>query len=339
MSPAADFTPPALLRNPHLQSIMASTGPRRWLVKHRARQLRHRSQQILLDAGDGVRLLAELSRHPAQAETGRGVERHDEEKRDLVVMIHGWEGSSDSLYLLSCGSQLFAAGFDILRLNLRDHGPTHHLNRELFNSTRLDEVVGAIAEAARTLPHRRLFLVGFSLGGNFALRVALRAPQAGLSLAHVVAVCPVLDPVHTNDNLHDGWWLYHHYFHRKWSRSLRTKLRHFPDLGYGDVLPRLRTLGAMNDYFVARFTEFETTRAYLEGYSLTGARLRDLQVPSHLITSRDDPVILIGDLDQIDASDKLQIEVTEHGGHCGFIENWRLDSWIDRRIVALLTAQ
>ncbi len=326
------FNPPALLRNPHLQSIMASTGPRRWLVKRRAQLLLTHSEQRMLDGGlhseEHVRLLGELTRHdPAPAN-----------KRDLVVMIHGWEGSSDSLYLLSCGSQLFDAGLDILRLNLRDHGPTHHLNRELFNSTRLDEVVGAIQSAARELPHRRLFLVGFSLGGNFALRVALRASGVGLSLDRVVAVCPVLDPVRTNDNLHEGWWVYHHYFHRKWSRSLRLKLQHFPDLAYGDMLPRLRTLGAMNDYFVSRFTEFATTRDYLEGYSLIGARLRDLRVPSHLIASRDDPVCLIDDLHKIEASEKLQIEVTEYGGHCGFIENYRLQSWVDRRIVELLTA-
>ncbi len=320
------FRPPAPLRNPHLQSIMASTGPRRWLVARRARTLLAHSQPQLLDGGDGTRLLGQLS-------------RHGDDARDLVVMIHGWEGSSDSLYLLSCGSRLFAAGLDVLRLNLRDHGPTHHLNRELFNSTRLAEVVGAIGAAARSVPHRRLFLVGFSLGGNFALRVALRAPQAGLSLDRAIAVCPVLDPVATNDNLHDGWWVYHRYFHRKWSRSLRIKLQHFPELAYGDALPRLRTLGAMNDYFVSRFTDFATTRDYLEGYSLTGARLRALNVPSHLITSRDDPVILIDDLRKIEHSDRLQIEITDHGGHCGFIESWRLESWIDRRIVELLTAQ
>ena len=329
-TPPSPFNPPALLRNPHLQSIMASTGPRRWLVKHRAERLLDHSEPLLLDGGDGVRLLAELSRHSDKFHP-------ENDERDLVVMIHGWEGSSDSLYLLSCGSQLFAAGFNVLRLNLRDHGPTHHLNRELFNSTRLDEVVGTLKAIGRDIPHRRLFLVGFSLGGNFALRVALRAPAAVLTLHRVIAVCPVLDPVTTNDNLHDGWWVYHHYFHRKWSRSLRIKLRHFPDLAYGDVLPQLRTLGAMNDYFVSRFTDFATTRDYLEGYSLTGARLRDLQVPSHLITSRDDPVILIDDLNKIEANDKLQIEVTEYGGHCGFIENYRLDSWIDRRIVELLT--
>lgn len=324
-SPTTPFLPSPLLRNPHLQSILASTGPRKWLVRRRARPLLARSEAQLLDCGDGVRLRGELS-------------RHGDRPRDLAVMIHGWEGSADSLYLLSCGSALLAAGCDVFRLNLRDHGPTHHLNPELFNSTRLDEVVGAVKAVQRQVPHRRLFLVGFSLGGNFALRVALRAPAAGLEIARAVAVCPVLDPANTQQNLETGWWVYHHYFRRKWSRSLRTKLRHFPALGYGDDLLRLRTLGAMNEYFVPRFTEFTDTRTYLDGYALTGDILSGLRIPSHLIASRDDPVILIGDLARIQPSSLLRIEVTEHGGHCGFIESWRLHSWIDRRIVELLSS-
>jgi predicted alpha/beta-fold hydrolase len=146
----------------------------------------------------------------------------------------------------------------------------------------------------------------------------------------------VLDPAATQHNLETGWWVYHHYFRRKWSRSLRRKLEHFPALGYGRELLRLRTLGAMNDYFVPRFTEYADTRAYLNGYALTGEVLARLAVPSHLITSRDDPVILSGDLEHLCPSPQLQIELTEFGGHCGFIENWRLHSWIDRRIVELL---
>lgn len=322
MSP---FSPPLLLRNAHLQSILASTGPRKLLVRHRARALLASSETHLLDCGDDVRLLGELS-------------RHGDAPRDLVVMIHGWEGSADSLYLLACGSRLFEAGCDIFRLNLRDHGPSHHLNPELFNSTRLDEVVGAVLAVQRAVPHRRLSLVGFSLGGNFALRVALRAPAAGLALARAIAVCPVLDPAATQNNLETGWWVYHHYFRRKWSRSLRRKLEHFPDLGYGEELFRLRTLGAMNDYFVPRFTGFADTQAYLQGYALTGDILGPLDVPSHLITSRDDPVILSEDLARIRPSPHLQIELTEYGGHCGFIENYQLESWIDRRITELLSS-
>lgn len=317
------FKPPRLLRHHHLQSIFASTGPRQWLVRKRARELVAHSRTVLLDCGDGVRLQGELSRRPMNAQ-------------GLVVMIHGWEGSADSLYLLSSGAQLFEAGFDVFRLNLRDHGPTHHLNPELFNSTRIDEVVGAVKALQQLLAPRALYLAGFSLGGNFALRVALRAPARGIALCRAIAVCPVLDPVNTMDNLENGWWVYHDYFRYKWQRSLRKKLLHFPELGYGDDLLKLRTLRAMNDYFVPRYTHFPDTLAYLRGYSIVDGALDALAVPCHLITSRDDPVIHAKDLPRLSPNSSLRIEVTEYGGHCGFIENYRLHSWIDRRIREIL---
>ena len=94
-----------------------------------------------------------------------------------VVLLHGWEGSAESLYVLSLAQQLYRRGFEVVRLNLRDHGETHHLNRELFHSCRLPEVVGAVRSAAAALPRPALQLVGFSLGGNFMLRVAAQAAR------------------------------------------------------------------------------------------------------------------------------------------------------------------
>lgn len=319
------FRPPVLLRNPHLQSILASTGPRKPLARLRARRLRSVARTELLACSDGVRLAGQYS---AQSGPSKG----------LAILLHGWEGCAESLYLLSAGSRLFASGYDVFRLNLRDHGPTHHLNRELFNSTRLQEVIDAVRLVQQHHASARNFLVGFSLGGNFALRIAARAPAAGIGLDQVVAVCPVLNPRKTMDALETGWWVYHRYFVRKWQRSLRRKLEHFPELGYGDELLKLKTLRAMNGYFVPRYTEFPDTRSYLDGYSLLGDTLRDLQVPVQLITSRDDPMILAEDLAALPRNNALTIELTEHGGHCGFIENWRLQSWVDRRILALCDA-
>jgi pimeloyl-ACP methyl ester carboxylesterase len=104
------------------------------------------------------------------------------ESRGLVVLLHGWEGSARSNYILDTGGELLSRGFDVFRLNFRDHGDTHHLNPELFSSNRIEEVVEAVALVQQQYAPRRLAVAGFSLGGNFALRVALRAPAAGIRL-------------------------------------------------------------------------------------------------------------------------------------------------------------
>ena len=209
---AADFRPHRLLRNAHLQSVLASSGMRRWLFRGRRAALEATATELILDCGDGVRLQGFHS-----AQTVRP------QPRGLVVLLHGWEGSVQSSYLLHTGARLLSEGWDIFRLNFRDHGDTFALNRELFHSCRIDEVVGALAAITRRHPAERTFVVGHSLGGNFALRAAARAPAAGIPLTKVVAVCPVLRPSSTMRALEDGLWVYRHYFLRRWRRSLLAK--------------------------------------------------------------------------------------------------------------------
>ncbi len=318
-----EFNPPPLLRNPHSQTLIASTAPRRVPLLWRTRALRAAARDTVLDCGDGVRLHGLYNPHPAPV-------------KGLAVLIHGWEGSGDSAYLLSNAQALFDAGYSVFRLHLRDHGPSHALNRELYHSARLQEILDAVQEIQRRFPHERTVLAGHSLGGNFSLRVAANATRAGIRLDRVVAICPVLDPAHTMRRLMEGSFIYHQYFLRKWKQSLRTKLQHFPELGYGNDLLGLRTLDAMNAFFVPRYTDFEDVGTYFDAYAVTGEAMANLDVPTHIILSQDDPMIPSADLARVARTPALTIETPQHGGHCGFLASWRLDGWIDQRLLELL---
>ncbi len=250
----------------------------------------------------------------------------------MAVLIHGWEGSSDSLYVLSAGTKLQRMGYDVFRLNLRDHGQTHHLNKELFHSNRIDEVVGAIKRLQKLYAPEHLCLGGFSLGGNFALRVAMRAPDAGIDLRQVVSVCPVLEPENTMAALETGWFGFRHYFMRKWKRSLLAKEACFPDLYDFSMIDDLKTLTAITETFVEEHAGYPDTHTYLKGYAITDDVLADLQVPSHMILAADDPVIPVRDLKRLARPDALEITLTSHGGHCGFVEDFMLNTWVDRQI-------
>ncbi len=312
-----DFQPPILLRSAHLQSLLGSTALRRRRVIERAAAMQAASQAELVDCGDGVRLLAQHS-PPINARRGR-----------LAILIHGWEGSGDSSYLLASASQLWRAGYRVIRLNLRDHGDSHHLNQELFHSCRLDEVIGAVASLQARFPRETLMLGGFSLGGNFALRVAADADAAGLRIERVAAVCPVLDPVETMYALDDGWLAYRWYFIRKWRRSLERKRDEFPGLyDFGD-LRRFKSLLAMTDFFVRNYTEYPDLLSYLRGYAITGERLAGLQVPARALLADDDPVIPIAGLQRLQQPAALQIERAGFGGHCGFLSDYRCSSRLD----------
>ncbi|MGB8327440.1 MAG: alpha/beta fold hydrolase, partial [Steroidobacteraceae bacterium] len=275
-----------------------------------------------LDCGDGVRLLG-LQALPAVQRTPASV----------IVLLHGWEGSGDSLYVLSLAQELFARGHAVVRLNLRDHGSTHHLNPEIFHSCRLPEVVGAVAAVQRQFPAARLSLGGFSLGGNFALRVAADAARAHLRLARVVAISPVLDPAATLLAMERGPPVYERYFIVKWRRSLRKKQAAWPDRYDFSAVRRRMNVRCMTDELVRRHTGYETLETYLAGYAITGERLAGLDVPSTIITALDDPIIPAGDLARLARPAALKVIVTRYGGHCGFVEGVAGPSYADRLAV------
>ncbi len=316
--PEPTFRPHPLLRGAHLQSMLGSSAIRRTLVRRRARELLENSREQILDAGDGVRLKGVYSPHPSP--------------RALAILLHGWEGSVASTYLIDAAHHLWRAGCSVFRLNFRDHGDTADLNPGIFHSCRIDEVVGAVAATAADIPVRPMLLVGFSLGGNFALRVALRAPEAGIPLRHVISVSPVINPAAGLLAIERALWLYEAYFLRKWRSSLKRKQTLYPDrYRFDDVLRGgIRELTAA---LVQRYTDFAGLDAYLDGYSVAGTRLSGLQIPATIVTAKDDPVIPLADFLELRLPPAAELVVTTHGGHCGFIRDLRLTSWIVEFIV------
>jgi uncharacterized protein len=330
---ALNYRPSGVLRSGHLQTLLSSVWPVSWLIRRRAARLLARAQELLLDCGDGVRLQAFLSNATEGGTAEAGVPGAAAGAgRRVAILLHGWEGSAEATYVLSLGSLLLSHGFDVVRLNLRDHGATHHLNREIFHSCRLPEVVGAVRSLAQRFAASRLYLAGFSLGGNFMLRVAADA-RAPSSIAGAVAVSPVLDPEATLAALERGPAIYRRSFLRRWSRSLRRKQRAWPGVHDFNAMLQLRQLRAMTAGLVAQCTEFPSLAAYLEGYAVTGDRLATLRVPSSLLLAEDDPMVPAADLARLAASSQLTVTRTRYGGHCGFALGVMRPSAADRFVL------
>jgi predicted alpha/beta-fold hydrolase len=319
---AGAFRPPLGLRHQHVQSLLAGWPWRQRWLRHDARRLLVAARDEVVDCGGSARLLGHMSRQPG-ASLG------------LAILLHGWEGSAQASYVVSTGARLYSAGLDVFRLNFRDHGESFALNPELFHSCRIDEVVGAIAEIARRHGgNKPIFLIGHSLGGNFALRAAVRAPSAGIELRRVIAICPVLRPHSTMHALETGLFIYREYFLRRWRRSLLAKAACFPDLyRFGD-LRRFPTLTATTEFFVNEYTEFSGLDEYLNGYAITGNALGDLAVSARIIAAADDPVIPIEDLADVAVTPALDVDVHARGGHCAFLESYGLRSWLDRAVLS-----
>lgn len=324
---AADFSPPRWLRNPHLQSMLSSSSLRRAMLLHHARFVAQLTRAEVLYLDGDVRLQGFHSAQQALPE-----------RRGLVLLLHGWEGSADSNYMQATSACLLRAGYDVYRLNFRDHGDSHALNAEPFHSCRLDEVVAAATQVCARPGAGLRAIAGFSLGGNFALRVARAAPARGITLDYALAVCPVVDPAAGLRQLEQGR-LYHAYFMRKWRTSLRRKQALFPARALVSREELALNMRGLTRALVLRYTEFGTLEAYLDGYSIAGDRLAALQVPATILTAADDPVIPVADFRAMQLPDCVELDIAAHGGHCGFLTGARLQSFVEDYLVARLDAR
>ncbi len=303
-----------------MQSLLNSSGLRRRRVMRLSAELQSHAEVFTLDGGRGIRLQGLYSK---QASNSRG----------LVVLLHGWEGSVNSSYILANGARLYKAGFDVFRLNFRDHGDTHHLNPGLFHSCRLDEVINVLKDLQDRLDPGSWFLAGYSLGGNFSLRVALNAERAGLDLKQVVAVCPVINPANAMLSMEQGLSFYEWYFDRKWSRSMKIKQACFHELYGNEPWQEIKGVRKKTAYLVTKHAGFDSAESYFEAYSIAGQRLALLNIPSTLLTSVDDPVVPVSDFEDLPDNPMIELIISPYGGHCGFLKNWKLESLSEELIL------
>lgn len=323
MTPEQSFTPPFGLRNAHIQNIASSVGLRRWLVNYRTQKFQKASREVILHGANQARLQGFYNKNP--------------KAKSLIVLLHGWEGSSQSAYILSAAERLYREGHSIFRLNFRDHGDTHHLNKELFNSTRLADVTGAMENLQSRFKYPQYYLAGFSLGGNFTLRTTIAQRDHDYVIHRSVAICPVICPNDTMHTLATGPRFYEQYFVKKWKQSLLEKTRHFPHYTYKNKLRRVRTLKQLNEFFIPGYTPFDDSKTYFDAYHLKDDRLAGIHTPTTIITSEDDPIVRHEMLPRATDSAHLSLEVTRYGSHCAFLKNYKMDSWTDDRLAEIFS--
>ena len=298
---SAEFCPPPGLANPHVQTIFSSVA-RRITVPRQAVDFLNAGVDSLEEI-KGVKIA--ITRHPNSGPP--------------ITIIPGWLGTGDSSYAQSMGAQLWRAGYEVVRVTLRDHGKTAHLNPGFFNSAMLDEVVDLVARIGQQSNYEQGGLIGFSLGGNFALRVARALPHL-----HTLAISPAIVPDETMYAI-DSNPVYQNYFVRKWRKLWTAKQEAFPDYDFTDALS-LSTVSALTDYFVSRHSDFQTTADYFAAYDLSGNALAG--VNARILAAEDDPIIPIAHFNDLPAS--LDLDITPQGGHGAYIDTWRLESWADR---------
>lgn len=328
------FHPHRALRSGRVQTVLSRYRPRQVMA------LLEQEAPLVVDAGP------DQTRHdPAVRLLGYYTQRRGgEPSRGLVISLHGWEGSSHAVHNLVMADAFVAAGYDVFRLNLRDHGPRLHivpqaLNRGLFLGTLLDETVTAVQRVAELAGDKPVFLVGPSMGGNFALRVAAAHTARPIpNLRKVVAISPAINPGRSTDQI-DRQPMFHVYFRRRWLRSLLVKQQLFPELYQFDPICAISSLRAMTEWLVTRYAGYESSDAYFAAYSVLNGALAGLRVPTTIITAANDGVIPVADFYGLAPNPYLQIQIHPTGGHVGFLDLVPLRHCLPDMVLAELAAE
>ena len=319
MNISNSFHPMLPLRPAGIQTMLASSKLRTW----GANRMSKAARDIIFETPDGVKLLGSYSQHDAPLAKG------------LVILLHGWEGSVDSTYILCTGRTLFRNGYNILRLNFRDHGESHHLNEGIFYAVLLEEVFQAVKQATQLTDELPVFLAGFSLGGNFVLRILQRCIDHPIaSLHHAVAISPVLDPEKATFKT-DQTFLIRRYFLKKWFGSLKKKQQLFPKLYDFSKVFTLNTVATVTDVMLHDYSDYGSSKDYFRQYSVVKGAIKDITIPTTIITSADDPIIPVEDFYQLKTNDLTTLVIQPYGGHNGFIDGLYLQGWYEQQMIMI----
>jgi len=255
-----------------------------------------------------------------------------------LVMWHGMEGSTASAYMVSTADKAFGVGFNVVRVNVRNCGGTEHLSPTLYHGGLTHDARVVVEDLIRTDRLPRLFLAGFSLGGNMILKLAGEyGENPPVEVLGICAVSPSVDlrasTLHMNLRRN---WIYQQDFLRRLKNRIRRKKNLFPDLYDISGLGEIHSIEEFDDRFVAPAFGFaDALDYYAKASSLP--LIRHIRVPTLIIHAEDDPFIPFAPLRDptVGANPYVILIATERGGHVAFLSaNAGEDRfWAENRLV------
>lgn len=246
-----------------------------------------------------------------------------------VVLVHGLEGSGASGYMRSTAQAVLEAGFSAHRFNLRSCGGTESCTRTGYHSGLTSDLL-AFLRRLQSEACWPVYLVGFSLGGNVALKLAGELGEDGLEwLSGVCAVSTPIDLAACVNRLEQrGNYLYQ----KRFVRRLKRRIRRLNPGVKG--LNAVKTVREFDDLITAPAFGFRDAADYYETQSCRRF-LDGIRIPALLIQAKDDPVIPfeIFDRPEVLRNPNIRLLAVEHGGHVGFISRRPPRFWLGAVLV------
>lgn len=315
MAKQQSFNPPWWLRNKHIQSVYASVMRSRSTIDLQW-------EEVALPDGDFLDI-AWAGPAPVHAPT--------------LLLLHGMEGSVYSHYIQEMLELFVPQDWRVAVMHFRSCGGRLNRTRYLYNAEYTGDLKAVVDRIAGRHVDSPLFAMGFSLGGNILMRYLAQYPDTPLNAA--LAVSMPFELAKSADYLVP---FYQHVLLRSLKRKIEAKL------GLGIEMPI--TLGALKKInSLRRFDAMVTAPTYDyasvdEYYEIASSRqlLKNIVCPSLILHAMDDPFVPLDSVpSQTELSPEVTLEVSQHGGHMGFIKGglpWKPSYWFTQRIMSFFEA-
>ena len=251
-----------------------------------------------------------------------------------VIFFPGWLGHKDSKYLIPLADLLHINNFDIIRIHPLDHGDTEHLNKDFFRATDIQTLIEAVEFIGKKYQNNEIHLIGFSLGGNIALRIS--ACESINFLKSTVVISPVIDPEISMRAMDNTSWILKKYFVNKWRRTLRRKMR-LHNISNVEESLRYKDLEKMTEFFTKNFSPHKNVKELFAGYAITQDTINQIKNNTLIYSSVDDPCVPIKPLYSLDQTNNVKFKPQQYGGQCGFIDDFKFNSSVYEEIVNKLS--
>ena len=258
----------------------------------------------------------------------------------LVILIHGLEGSSESNYVLSTSKVLNAAGYDTVSLNLRGCSGEDNLLLSTYHSGKTDDVDFVINHILENYNYENIMIVGYSLGGNLTLKYfGEYDTPTQVSCGVAISV-----PIDLESSCQEMSKPKNFFYMARFLKSLRSKVieksRKYPNFNVNlKALLKARSFEEFDELYTAPVFGFSSAQDYWKKAS-SKQYLPKIQKPTLLITSKDDPFLTEECYPYKEAmnSKKFYLEVTKYGGHVAFLTDFstKKTKWLENRILHFL---
>jgi predicted alpha/beta-fold hydrolase len=301
-----------LVRNPHALTILGNFWPRNHDYS------RFPGKRRLIQTDPDTQVLVE-TQQPVVSPIGH------------IVLLHGLEGSGESGYNKSLAFDGLNAGFVMHRFHMRTCGGTEALCQTLYHAG-LTSDLRAFLKQVRADSELPIFLVGFSLGGNVALKLAGEEGDSEL----IQGVCAVSTPIDLAACTRRMQKPDNFVYERRFVRNMKKRMIATGRYTSAD-LAECFSIWDIDDKITAPSFGFNGAEHY---YGTQSAQnfLHAIRVPTLLLQAKDDTFVpfAIFQHPAIAANPMIELVVTEHGGHLGFLSRRQPRFWLNEPVLEFI---